>query len=192
MSAKWNGTEAIQFKYLFSGILYSLYDKFSPFYVIVLPNKLYELNKFHEVGTMTAVVKYKYNQYVTHMVSPRVLTHWRRVRHICVSNLTTIGSDNGLSPGRHQAVISSNSGIILIGALGTNFNGILIETLAFSFKKMCFKVSSAKYRPFCLCRNVLRSNSIIISRLCAVEILGCLNEHHLSFYMLFYHSNFVL
>ena len=26
------------------------------------------------------------------------LTHWGRVTHICVSNLTIIGSDNGLSP----------------------------------------------------------------------------------------------
>ena len=34
-----------------------------------------------------------------------VLTHWGRVTHICVSELTIIGSDNGLSPGRHQAII---------------------------------------------------------------------------------------
>ena len=34
-----------------------------------------------------------------------MLTHWGRVTHICVGNLTTIGSDNGLSPGRRQAII---------------------------------------------------------------------------------------
>ena len=34
-----------------------------------------------------------------------ILTHWGRVTHICVSKLTTIGSDNGLSPGRRQAII---------------------------------------------------------------------------------------
>ena len=33
------------------------------------------------------------------------ITHWGRVTHICVSNLTIIGSDNGLSPGRRQAII---------------------------------------------------------------------------------------
>ena len=33
------------------------------------------------------------------------LTHWGRVTHICVSKLTTIGSDNGLSPSRRQAII---------------------------------------------------------------------------------------
>ena len=33
------------------------------------------------------------------------LTHWGRVTHICVSEIIIIGSDNGLSPGRHQAII---------------------------------------------------------------------------------------
>ena len=34
-----------------------------------------------------------------------VLTHWGRATHICVGNLIIIGSDNGLSPRRHQAII---------------------------------------------------------------------------------------
>ena len=34
-----------------------------------------------------------------------VLTHWGRVTHICVSKLSILGSDNGLSPGRRQAII---------------------------------------------------------------------------------------
>ena len=42
------------------------------------------------------------------------LTHWGRVTHICVSKLTIIGSDNGLSPGRRQAIIWTNAGILLI------------------------------------------------------------------------------
>ena len=75
--------------------------------------------------------------------------------HICVSNLIIIGSDNGLSPGRRQAIIWTNAGIFLIGPLRTNFNEILIEILTFSFKKMRLKVSSAKWRPFCLGLNVL-------------------------------------
>ena len=32
------------------------------------------------------------------MLSVSVLTHWGRVTHLCVSKLTIIGSDNGLSP----------------------------------------------------------------------------------------------
>ena len=34
------------------------------------------------------------------------------------------GSDNGLSPGRRQAIIWTNAGILLIGPLGTNINEI--------------------------------------------------------------------
>ena len=52
------------------------------------------------------------------------LTHWGRVTHICVVKLTIIGSDNGLSPGRRQAIIWTNAGILLIGPLGTNFSEI--------------------------------------------------------------------
>ena len=37
-----------------------------------------------------------------------MLTHWDRVTHICVSKINTIGSDNGLSPGRRQAIIWTN------------------------------------------------------------------------------------
>ena len=83
------------------------------------------------------------------------LTHWGRVTQICVGKLTIIGSDNGLAPGRRQAIIWTNAGILLIGPLGTNFSEILIATGTFSFKKMHLKVSSAKWRPFCLGLNVL-------------------------------------
>ena len=75
--------------------------------------------------------------------------------HICVGNLTIIGSDNGLSPDRRQAIIRTNAGILLIGPLGINFNEILIGIQTFSFKNMHLKMSSAKWRPFCLGLNVL-------------------------------------
>ena len=84
------------------------------------------------------------------------LTHWWRVTHICVSKLTIIGSDNGLSPGRRQAIIWTSDGILWIRPLGTNFSEILIEFLTFWFKKMRLNVSSTKWRPFCLGLNVLR------------------------------------
>ena len=77
------------------------------------------------------------------------LTHWGRVMHICVSKLTIIGSDNDLSPGRRQAIIWTNAGILLMWPLWINFSGILIEINTSSFKKMHLKMSSAKWRPFC-------------------------------------------
>ena len=85
------------------------------------------------------------------------LTHWGRVTHICVSKLAIIGSDNGLSPGRRQAIIWNSAGILLIGHLRINFSEILIEILIFSFKKMRLKVSSAKRQLFCPGFNVLNT-----------------------------------
>ena len=74
---------------------------------------------------------------------------------ICVSKLTIIGSDNGLSPGRRQAIIWTNAGILLIRTLETNFSEILGEIHSFSFSKMHFKMSSAKWRLFGLGLNEL-------------------------------------
>ena len=45
---------------------------------------------------------------------------------MCVNKLTIIGSDNGLSRGRRQAIIWTNDGMLLIGPLQTNFSEILI------------------------------------------------------------------
>ena len=83
------------------------------------------------------------------------LSHWGRVMHICVSNLTIIGSDNGLSPGRRHAIICTSAGILLIWTLGANFSEVLSEINTFSFKKMYLKMSSGKWRPSCLGLNVL-------------------------------------
>ena len=84
------------------------------------------------------------------------LTHWGRMTHICVGKLTIIGSDNGLSPVRRQAIIWTSAGILLIGTLETNFSEILIAIEIFSFKKMHLKMSSVKWRPLCLGLKVLK------------------------------------
>ena len=75
-----------------------------------------------------------------------LLTHWGQVTHIFVSNLTIIGSDNGLPHGQCQAVIWTNAGIMLNELLGTNFYKILIKIPAFSFKKIHLKIPSAKWQ----------------------------------------------
>ena len=57
-----------------------------------------------------------------HVTFSPLLIHWGPVIHICVSELTTIDSDNGLSPIRRQAIIWINAGILLIEPLRrTNF-----------------------------------------------------------------------
>ena len=83
-----------------------------------------------------------------------ILTHWGPVTHIGVGNLTVIDPDNGLSPDRRQAIIRTNVGILLIEPLRTNFSEIFIEIHTFSFKEMHLKISSGKWRPFCLGLNM--------------------------------------
>ena len=81
------------------------------------------------------------------------LTHWGRVTHICVGKLTIIGSDNGLSPGRRQAIISSNARFLLIGPFGTKFNFnqnpyIFIQENA--FQNVVWKMAAILSRPQCV------------------------------------------
>ena len=72
----------------------------------LLPQSFYF--KHYDVITSTAVIQ------------SSLLTHWGRATHICVSKLTIIVSDIGLSPGRRQAIIWTNAWLLLIGPLGTN------------------------------------------------------------------------
>ena len=58
-----------------------------------------------------------------------VLTHWGRVLHKCISKVAIIGSDNGLSPGRRQAIIWTNAGILSTGLLGTSFKENAFENV---------------------------------------------------------------
>ena len=69
---------------------------------------------------------------------------WR----VCVDKLTSIGSDNGLSPERHQAIVPTNAGILLIGPLGTNLSDILIGIQTFSaLENVVCKMTSILSRP---------------------------------------------
>ena len=102
--------------------------------------------------------------------TPAILSHWGRVKYICVSEIIIIGSDYGLSPGRHQAIFWTNVGILLIGPLGINLSEILIEINTFSFNKMHLKMSSAKWRLFRLGLNVLNPRHVLS------EIIGLIYQ----------------
>ena len=110
------------------------------------------------VGIVHRLVKFVCVCFLHFIGQMYVLYGRGRVTHICISKLTIIGSDNDLSPGRRQAIIWTNDRILLIRTLGTNFSEILSEIWAFSFKKMYMKMSSAKWRPFYLCLNVVMWN----------------------------------
>ena len=82
------------------------------------------------------------------------LTDWDLVTHICVGNLTIIGSDKGLSPGQPEAINWTNDGLMLIRPFGTNFSEILIFLYVFIHEKH-LKMSSGKWQPFYLGPDVL-------------------------------------
>ena len=84
-----------------------------------------------------------------------LLTYLGRVTHICVRKIIIIGSDNGLSTGWCQAIISTNHVIFLVGPLETNYSAILIEIPTFSFKKIHLNMLSGKWRPLCIGLNLL-------------------------------------
>ena len=104
-----------------------------------------------------------------------LITHWGQVTHIhvCVSNLSIFGSDNGLSPDRRQSIIWTNGGMLLTGPLETHSSAI--------FKKMHLKLSSGNWRPFCLGLNVLTTiitnstltwTNIILGRISLTSSVG--------------------
>ena len=59
------------------------------------------------------------------------------LNHMCDS--TIIDWENGLSPGRRQAIMWTNARLLLIKPLQTKYSEILIKIHSLSFKKMCLK-----------------------------------------------------
>ena len=94
-----------------------------------------------------------------HFMSVYNLTRWARVTHICIGNLTIISSDDGLSPGRREAIIWTDAGILLNGSLGTTVREICIDIHNVSFKKMHLTISFEKWQPSCLGLNVFKPTS---------------------------------
>ena len=81
--------------------------------------------------------------------------------HIYVSIIQVIPRlDNGLSPDRHHAIISTYVGKLLTEHPRTNLSEIQIRILAsFSFKKMRMKMTSAKLRRM---QASVNSNTLLV------------------------------
>ena len=110
------------------------------------------------VQLYTGFVKSRKYVVITALSEINVLNHWGRVSHTWVDHLTIIGSDNVLSPGRHQTIIWTSAGILLTGLLKTNVSEILFEIQTFPLTKIHLKISYAKCPPFCPCLHVLINN----------------------------------
>ena len=113
-----------------------------------------------------------------------LLTHWGWVTHIYVNKLTITASENGMPPDRRQSIIWTNTGILLIGPIMTNFYEISIGINTFPFKKILWKMSSGKWRPFCHSPYVLRVQlSGLLARLdMHMSSWQCTNSKQLSVY----------
>ena len=98
------------------------------------------------------------------LVGSDLITHWGRVTHICVCNLTIIGWNNGFSPGRHQAIIWTSDGMLLIWPPGTKFSEMIIEIHIVSFEKMHSKISLVCEMAAISCRSQCVKVSCIQSR----------------------------
>ena len=99
---------------------------------------------------------------------------------ICISNLTIIGWDNGLSPGRHQAIIWTNAGVFLIGPWESNFSEhfdrnsyIFIQETA--FENVVCKMAVILPQPQChrLLTFATKEDNNIFIRVTHCQYQGC-------------------
>ena len=114
---------------------------------------------WHSVLHCSKNDRFRWNQQIFH--TRNIHAHWDQVTHICTGHLTIIGSDKSSSPGRHQAIIWTNVGIMLIAPLGNNSNDIRFDIHIFPFKEFHLNMSSVKLRPFWLGLNVLITHSLV-------------------------------
>ena len=106
-------------------------------------------------------------------------TGWRIYASV---NWCIIGSDNGLSPVRRQAITWTSDESLSIGLLGTHFSQILIEIQTFSLKKMHLKISSVKWGYF-VSTSMCRLNQMRNSRFCEVYMYHQKNKSCFSWWM---------
>ena len=127
---------------------------------------------WHSVLHCSKNDRFRWNQQILH--TRNIHAHWGRVAHICAGHLTIIGSDKSSSPGRHQAIIWTNVGIMLIAPLGNNSNDIRFDIHIFPFKKIHLNMSSVKLRSFWLGLNVLITHSLVTLIFTVSVIFVCL------------------
>ena len=92
----------------------------------------------HDIAHITAMIKaqcrwdFESTEYLLWLVETEEQIQ------VSINYLAIIGSDTGLSPVRRQAFIWSNTGLLLIGLLGTNFSEIWTEIHVMRHDCICF------------------------------------------------------
>ena len=88
-----------------------------------------------------------------------LLIHWGLVTHICVSKIAIIGSENGLSPDRRQAIIWTNAEMLLIGTFVHKLQCNCNRNQYILSQDNAFEYLSANWRPFFLGLNLFTEPS---------------------------------
>ena len=95
------------------------------------------------------------------------LALWGRVTHIsfgnkiCNQHITSVGSDNGLSPSPRQTIIWNNAVLLSIGPIGTRFGQTMFE-IHFHSRIYIWKCRLGNYGSFCLSLKVSKGAYIYI------------------------------
>ena len=134
---------------------------------IQIPNAPSSLEDYRS-QIRTYIQTYSHDNFTVPFHSMYWLTHWGRVTHICVDKLTIIGSDNGLSPDRRQAIIGTNAGTLLIGPLRTkkqwnHYRNSYIFSQEIAFQNIVWKMAAILSRPPCVKRCLENDTSHIFT-----------------------------
>ena len=87
--------------------------------------------------------------------------------HLCVGNLTIVGSDNGLSPGRRKAIIWTNAGILSIAPYkqGNFCRNRHIFILKNAFQNVIWEMTAILSRPQCV-----KTSFLICVNICSLAV----------------------
>ena len=140
---------------------------------------------------------------IRHVIHVTTLTQWCRVTHICISKLTLIGSDNGFSPARRQAIIWYSAGILLNQNLWTNLSETLRDVTHFhsrnASENVVYEIATILSRPQCVnCRFTvsimarswaLRPAERFRRKWYLYTVKPVYNTHHMGYFSAFWSSS---
>ena len=94
-----------------------------------------------------------------------VLTHWGLVMHICHQPRPSLVQIMACRLFGAKPLSKPMLGYCELNSLRTNFSEILIKIQNFSLRKIHLKISSVKWRPYCLGLNVLTVEAVTLAAL---------------------------
>ena len=113
-------------KLVYTGCVLSNFNIYTTTHIIFKPLRAKSLRRLTPPPPPPPTIICK-RQFINVRQTLSWLSHFPYCRIYASVNRDTIGSDNGLSPIRCQAIMSTNAGLLSIGPLWTNFIKIFIQ-----------------------------------------------------------------